>query len=64
MNEYRIRYTLEDMPKGYIGSCKKWAHNEKEAVRYLLKKNADKDGRCVFKRGSSGRILSVQEVKH
>ncbi len=52
------------MPKNYIGSCKKWAHNEKEAVRYLLKKNADKDGRCVFKRGSSGRILSVQEVKH
>lgn len=38
MNEYRIKYTLEDMPKNYIGSCKKWAHNEKEAVRYLLKR--------------------------
>jgi hypothetical protein len=50
------------MPKGFISSAIKWAHDEKEAVKYLLKKNPSKDGSCVFKRGSRGKIISVEEL--
>jgi hypothetical protein len=60
MNEYRIKFIHNDMPSGYVGKSIKWAHDEKEAVRLLLKKNPEKDGRCTFKRGGSGKILSVE----
>lgn len=40
----------------------KWAHDEKSAVRLLLQKNPDKDGKCVFKRGGTGKIISVKDT--
>lgn len=62
MIEYEILTQHDDMPDGYIGKSFKWAHSEMDAILLLLKKRPDKDGRCVFKRGSTGRILSVTEL--
>lgn len=62
MIEYEILTQHDDMPDGYIGKSFKWAHSERDAILLLLKKRPDKDGRCVFKRGSTGRILSVTEL--
>jgi hypothetical protein len=62
MIEYEILTQHDDMPDGYIGKSFKWAHSEMDAILLLLKKRPDKDGRCVFKRGSTGRILSVKEL--
>jgi hypothetical protein len=45
-----------------VGDTSKWAHSSTEAVKLLLQKKPDKTGTCVFKRGGSGKILSVQEV--
>tara|TARA_R100001086_G_scaffold245569_1_gene176623 strand:+ start:535 stop:732 length:198 start_codon:yes stop_codon:yes gene_type:complete len=61
MNRYEIKYTLNDMPEGYIGSTTKWAKDDKVALKYLLKKAPSKNGLCTFKKGSIGRIISVQE---
>jgi hypothetical protein len=62
MTEYEIRTHHADMPEGYIGKNYKWAHDEKDAVRLLLKKMPDKTGVCVFKRGGTGKILSVRKL--
>ena len=62
MNQYRITYTHDDMPNDYKGNIIKWAHTEKEAVKLILKKNPEKDGTCVFKRGATGKILTVKEI--
>jgi hypothetical protein len=62
MIEYEILTQHDDMPDGYIGKSFKWAHSERDAILLLLKRKPDKDGRCVFKRGSTGRILSVNEL--
>lgn len=61
MNQYEIRCTLNDMPEGYIGSASKWAKDEKAALKYLLKKAPSKNGLCTFKKGSIGKILSVEK---
>jgi hypothetical protein len=50
------------MPEDYIGSCVKWAHNEKDAIRSLLCKNVDKDGILHFKRGGTGILLTIKEI--
>jgi hypothetical protein len=62
MTEYEIRTHHDDMPEGYVGRNYKWAHDEKEAVRLLLKKMPDKTGVCVFKRGGTGKILSTKAL--
>jgi len=62
MIEYEILTQHDDMPDGYIGKSFKWAHSERDAILLLLKRKPDKDGRCVFKRGSTGRILAVKEL--
>ena len=49
------------MPKGYIGKTNKWANDSRTAVKHLLKKNPEKNGVCLFKRGGTGKIISVQE---
>lgn len=49
------------MPKGYVGRTTKWARDQKTAVRFLLARN-EKDGTVLFKRGGSGKILSVEKV--
>jgi len=51
------------MPDDYVGRACKWAHTENDAINLLLKKKRDKDGNCVFKRGSYGKIISVKEEK-
>ncbi len=53
---------MDDMPEGYVGSCTKYAKDSNQALKYILKKKKDKNGFCVFKRGSTGRILSVEEL--
>jgi len=62
MNQYRIIYSHDDMPNDYRGNTIKWAHTKKEAVKLILKKNPEKDGTCVFKRGATGKILTVKEI--
>ena len=52
------------MPKDFIDINYKWANNEKDAVKLILKKTTDKSGVCVFKRGGSGRILSIEKIKN
>ena len=49
------------MPDGFIDINYKWANNEKDAVKLILKKTTDKSGICVFKRGGTGRIISIEK---
>jgi len=52
------------MPDGFIDINYKWANTEKDAVKLILKKTTDKSGVCVFKRGGSGRILSIEKIEN
>ncbi len=62
MQEYLITYSRSDV-EGQVMRATKWAHDEKKALSYILKKIPAKDGSCNFKRGGSGRIISVKELK-
>jgi hypothetical protein len=62
MQEYIITYSRNDV-KGQVMQVTKWAHDEKTALSYILKKRPNRDGSCSFKRGGSGQIISVQELK-
>jgi hypothetical protein len=46
----------------YRGAAMKWAHTAKDAVKLILQKAPDKDGNCTFKRGGSGKIITVHEL--
>ena len=63
MNQYEIKYSMNGMPDGYVGKSSKWANDEKSALKHLLKKAPDKNGFCVFKRGATGKILSVKQLE-
>jgi len=64
MKQYYITYRVDELPAESNTSCAiKWAHDEKDAVRLLLQVNPEKDGRCRLKRGGTGMILSVEELK-
>ena len=63
MNQYEITYSMDDMPDDYVGRTSKWARDEKSALKYILKKSPEKSGRCVFKRGSTGQILSIKQLE-
>jgi hypothetical protein len=63
MNQYEITYSMNDMPDDYVGRTSKWARDEKSALKYILKKAPEKSGRCVFKRGSTGQILSIKKLE-
>lgn len=63
MNQYEIKYTMNGMPDGYVGRTSKWANDEKSALKHILKKVPDKAGRCVFKRGATGQILSIKQLE-
>jgi hypothetical protein len=54
---------MNDMPDGYVGRTSKWARDEKSALKYILKKAPDKNGFCTFKRGSTGKILSIKQLE-
>jgi len=62
VTEYEILTRHDNMPEGYVCKTYKWAHNDKEAVRLLLKKMPDSTGICVFKRGGTGNIISVKQI--
>jgi len=49
-------------PEGAVSCAIKWAHTEQDAVRYITKTKPSKDGSCVFKRGGTGKILSVEQM--
>lgn len=51
------------MPNDYTGITTKWANDPKSALKHMLKKSPEKDGRCFFKRGGSGKIISIEEIK-
>jgi hypothetical protein len=40
----------------------KWAQDDKKAVRLMLQSNPDKNGKCLFKRGGTGRIIAVKDI--
>ena len=61
MREYAIEYTHDEMGDMTFRTSK-WAHDEKGAVRLMLQKNPDKGGKCIFKRGGTGRIVSVKDI--
>ena len=61
MNKYIINYSRDDMDKDYIGTTAKWAKDKKTALSYILKKRPEKSGLCVFKRGGTGKILSISK---
>ena len=62
MREYIIKYTMNNMPEGYTGSALKWARNLDEAVKLILAKSGWKNNvTVVFKRGGTGKIISVEE---
>jgi len=61
MREYAIEYTHDEMGDMTFRTSK-WAHDEKGAIRLLLQKNPDRLGNCIFKRGGTGRIISVADI--
>jgi hypothetical protein len=61
MREYLIEYTHDEMGDTIFRSSK-WAQDPKKAVRLMLQSNPDKEGRCIFKRGGTGRILSTKDI--
>ena len=51
MLEYIIKYTMDNMPEGYVGSALKWARNADEAVKLILAKSGWKNNvTVVFKK--------------
>ena len=53
---------MNNMPEGYTGSALKWARNPDEAVKLILAKSGWKNNvTVVFKRGGTGKIISVEE---
>lgn len=63
MKEYYIEFTHDDMPAEFKSACIKWAHNPKQALQCILRKTPNKDGSCQFKKGGSGRITLIEELK-
>ena len=61
MREYQIEYTHDEV-QGRTFCAYKWSQNSDGAVRLLLQKNPDKNGKCIFKRGGTGRIVSVKDI--
>ena len=48
MQEY-IVYSRNDV-KGQVMQATKWAHDEKTALSYILRKRPSRDGSCTLKR--------------
>jgi len=62
VNKYIISYSRDDMDDSYVGSTSKWAKDQNKALATILKKRPEKDGLCVFKRGGTGKILSITKI--
>lgn len=61
MDEFRITYTRDDMKKDYVNTITKWGRDEKDALMHMLKKRPEKNGLCIFKKGGTGKILSIEK---
>lgn len=61
MNRYRIEYTMNDMPDGYIARSTKYARDEKEAMKYVGTK-PDKAGSFRLKRGGIAKLKSITKL--
>lgn len=61
MELYRITYTRDDMKKDYVASILKWGRDEKDVLKHMLKKRPEKSGLCIFKKGGTGKILSIEK---
>lgn len=61
MREYEITFTHDEMGDMEFRASK-WAQDDKKAVRLMLQTNPDKNGKCLFKRGGTGRIISVRDI--
>lgn len=64
MNAYIIKMKRRDSPSDCIDVNYKWANNEKDAVKLLLKKPPGKNGICVFKRGGIGELISIEKIEN
>ena len=63
MNQYSIKYTHSDMPKGYIGNSLKWARDEKEAIKLIFKNRLDREKRGTLKRGGYGQLIEITKIQ-
>ena len=63
MREYEITFTHDEMGDMEFRASK-WAQDDKKAVRLMLQSNPDKNGKCLFKRGGTGRIIAVKDITH
>lgn len=62
MKRYRIIYTCNDMPNGYIGTAEKIAKDKGTALKFFCGTKPDKGGVFRRKRGGIGRIVDVLEL--
>jgi len=60
LNPYRITFTRDDAPKGCVVSYLKWARSEKHALDYIIKGKVADNGLVIFKKGGSGRLISIE----
>ena len=63
MNQYSIKYSHSDMPKGYIGSSMKWARDEKEAIKLVFRNRLDRNKCGTLKRGGYGKLIEIIKVQ-
>lgn len=64
MNKYYISYKRDDMNPEYTGASIKYARSEADALMFLLKKKPDVSGLCVFKKGGTGKIIEIIQLKN
>ena len=50
------------MAPGNVQTYAKWANDHKQALKYIFKTRTA-DGYGTFKRGGTGKILSVKKIK-
>ncbi len=62
MDRYVIKVERLDMAPGNVQTYAKWANDHKQALKYIFK-NRTADGYGTFKRGGTGKILSVKKIK-
>ena len=48
------------MPDGFVAFYIKYAKDEKTALSYIIKAKPDATGIVVFKRGGSGKLISIE----
>lgn len=62
MHQYKIEYSMNDMPEGYVARCVKYARDEKEALKHIGTK-PDKSGSFRLKRGGIAHLKTITKIK-